>query len=92
MNSIADIESYDNFDFHFMNYYEQKRPMFLTTQNSIYALVQNEKGSKEIFYTPSGKPAPSPRLDSHWISSYDSIWYYKLSNKHRFIALWPSIL
>lgn len=61
MNSIADIDDYESFDFHFMNRFEQKRPLVLTTPNSIFPLVQNEKGSKEFVYTPSGKPAASPR-------------------------------
>lgn len=61
MNSISDIDDYDNFDFHYMNHYEQKRPLILTTPNSIYPLILNERGSKEFVYTPSGKPAASPR-------------------------------
>lgn len=61
MNSISDIDDYDSFDFHFMNRYEQRRPLVLTAPNAIYPLIMSEKGTKEFVFTSSGKPAASPR-------------------------------
>lgn len=61
MNTISDIDDYDTFDFHFMNRYEQKRPLILTTPNSVYPLYVCEKGTKEFVLGPSGKPFATPR-------------------------------
>ena len=66
MNSIADIDDYDNFNFHFGNKYEQTRPLELTTQNFVYSLHLNEKGSRQFIYDDaSGKPIASPRYASY---------------------------
>ena len=62
MNSIADIDDYENFNFHFVNKYEQERPLELTTQNFIYSLSLNERGTRQFVYdTTNGKPIATPR-------------------------------
>ena len=62
MNSIADIDDYDNYSFHYLNKYEQTRPLQLTTQTYIYSLCINEKGNRQFIYDDStGKPVASPR-------------------------------
>lgn len=60
MNGISDIDDYDSYDFHFMNRYDQKRPLFWTTPNSVYSLNQGETGSSKEF-TTAGKPTATPR-------------------------------
>ena len=62
MNSIADIDDYDNFNFHYINKFDQTRPLQLTTQSIIYKLSLNEKGSRQFVNDKSsGKPMASPR-------------------------------
>lgn len=62
MNSIADIEDYDSFNFHYLSIYEQNRPLKLTTHNNVYSLLINEKGNRQLVYnSSSGKPVASPR-------------------------------
>jgi hypothetical protein len=62
MNSIADIDDYDNYSFHYLNKYDQSRPLELTTQNYVYSLCINEKGYRQFIYDDSnGKPVASPR-------------------------------
>ena len=62
MNSIADIDDYDKFNFHYVNIYEQTRPLKLTTQNNVYSLLINEKGNRQYVYdSKNGKPMASPR-------------------------------
>lgn len=62
MNSIADIEDYDSYNFHYLNKYDQARPLQLTTQNYVYSLCLNEKGTRQFIYDDkSGKPVASPR-------------------------------
>ena len=61
MNSIADIDNYDNFNFHYVNIYEQTRPLKLTRQNQVYPLLINEKGHRQYTQDASGKPVASPR-------------------------------
>ena len=62
MNGIADIEDYDSFNFHYINIYEQKRPLKLTTQNNVYPLSISERGTRQYVYDNiSGRPVASPR-------------------------------
>ena len=62
MNSIADIEDYENFNFHYLNIYDQLRPLKLTTHNNVYSLSINEKGNRQyICDSSSGRPMASPR-------------------------------
>ncbi len=62
MNSIADIDNYDSFNFHYTNIYEQKRPLRLTTQTNVYSLSVNAKGDRQyICDTHTGRPLASPR-------------------------------
>lgn len=63
MNSIADIEDYDGYNFHYMNKYDQTRPLQLTTQHYVYSLCLNEKGYRQFIYdNTNGKPVASPRF------------------------------
>lgn len=61
MNSISDIDDYDNYNFHYQNKYEQTRPLELTTKNQVYNLSINEKGNRQFIYDNNGKPISSPR-------------------------------
>lgn len=62
MNSIADIEDYDSYSFHYPNKYDQVRPLELTTQSQVYSLCINEKGYRQFVYDDStGKPVATPR-------------------------------
>lgn len=62
MNGIADIDDYDNFNFHYMNIYEQFRPLKQTTQNNVYSLLEDKKGNRQYIYdSVSGNPVASPR-------------------------------
>lgn len=62
MNSIADIDDYDSFNFHYASRFEQSRPMQLTTQSLVYSLDFNEKGYRQFVYNNAdGKPIASPR-------------------------------
>jgi hypothetical protein len=60
MNSIADIENYDTFNFHY-TVYEQKRPLEFTSQYFIYPLQLNEKDSRQFIYDSEGNTICSPR-------------------------------
>ena len=69
MNSIADVDDYDSFNFHYPNKYEQLRPLQLTTKNHVYSLLVNEKGifvfSRVIIYSYinfRNEPVSPPRL------------------------------
>jgi hypothetical protein len=61
MNSIADIDDYDSFNFHYVNRFDQSRPLQLTTQAIVYNLNLNEKGGRQFVNDPNGKPTASPR-------------------------------
>ena len=62
MNSIADVDDYDSYNFHYSNKYDQSRPMQLTTQNIVYTLDLNEKGYRQFIYNAvDNKPLASPR-------------------------------
>ena len=62
MNSIADIEDYEKFNFHFVSKFEQERPLELTTQSLVYSLALNDRGSRQFMYdSVSGKPIATPR-------------------------------
>ena len=63
MNSISDIDNYDDYNFHF-SFYEQKRPLEFTSQHYVYPLQLNEKGLRQFVYDSEGNAICSPRYNS----------------------------
>jgi hypothetical protein len=62
MNSIADIDDYDSYNFHYQNKFDQTRPLQLTTQAIVYNLSLSERGTRQFVNDKmSGKPTASPR-------------------------------
>jgi hypothetical protein len=60
MNSIVDIDDYDQFNAH-LSVYDRKRPLYHTTQSLIYPLQSNDRGVRQFVYDKNGLAMSSPR-------------------------------